>query len=913
MPSQDPRAASDAPSPDDLHSVMEVAFQRAALGMAVVDRERRSVVVNDAMGRLFGYSAEEMRGMSFLRLTHPDDVAIDAHLFAELHEGVRDRYQIDKRYVRGDGTIFWGRLTLSRVRGSEARGYLVGVVEDVTADRKSLRDQEFLVRAGEILASSLDFDTALGEVTRLASTYLADWCAIDELGPDGRVRRVSVAHPDPAKVLLAHDLAERYPPDPDARRGLPEVLRTGKPELVEEIPDEWLVEGAVDEEHLRIARELGLRSYIIVPLIARGTVLGALSLVSAESGRRYGADDLALAEELARRAALALDNARLFGETEAARRAAEEAERGVRDILDGIGDPFVVQDREWRYRYMNDAADEVFRKAGRGGRDALLGKVLWDLYPDLIGSRHETEMRRAQRDRVTVSFEEFYSGAGTWSEIHCYPLANGGLATVWKDVTARKRAEEALHFLAESSTLLGSVLDYEETLRAVARLMVPHLADWCAVDILDEGGKLRQLAVAHVEPDKVKWAEELNRRYPPDPAAPSGVYHVVRTGRPEIYPEIPDQLLVDGAVDEEHLRIARELGLRSAILVPLTASKRTLGVLTLASTEGGRRYSEADLALAMELARRAGFAVENARLYRETDEARLHLEEQAVEMEMQGEELRTQAAQLEEIQTDLEESNEELHAANDRLVEQMARVESLRTQAEDANRAKSDFLAIMSHELRTPLNAMIGYVDLLLAGIPEPIPALAHAQVVRMRGASRHLLQLIEEVLTFTRLEAGRESAEVQDVDLDELLGEVGAIIEPLAAAKHVTFRFPHHVDRGSIRTDPRKLRQILINVLGNAVKFTSEGEVCFEVATEAEQICFRVRDTGVGIAPEDQEVIFEPFRQLDQGKTRGAEGTGLGLAVSRRLAVLLGGGLTVQSEAGAGSTFVLCLPLQSE
>lgn len=772
------------------------------------------------------------------------------------------------------------------------------------------RDLEFLARAGELLSTTLDFDAALTELTHLAVVYLADWCAVDEVGPDGAIRRISVAHPDPSKVELVRALADRYPPDRDAERGLPQVLRSGKPEIVAQIPDEWLVAACRDEEQLRIARALGLKSYIIVPLIARGSILGALSLVSAESGRQYGPEDLAFAEELARRAALALDNARLFGAAESARTAAEAAERGVRDILNGIGDPFVVHDSEWRFRYLNAAAGEVFRVRGRGEPTDLLGKVLWDVYPDLLGTRYEDEMRRAQREHVTTSFEEFYRGAGTWSEIRCYPLTNGGVATVWKDISARKRAEEALHYLAESSSILASSLEYEKTLASIASLVVPQLADWCAVDILDEGGKLRQLAVAHVDPEKVKWARELNRRYPPDPDAVNGAYHVARTGEPEIYPDIPDEMLVAGAVDEEHLRISRELGLRSAIVVPLTSPNHVVGVLTLVAAESGRRYSQADLALAMELARRAALAVENARLFREAEDSRAYLEEQAAEMEMQAEELRTQAAQLEEVQAELEESNEELHATNIRLVEQTVSAESLRAAAEAANRAKSGFLATMSHELRTPLNALIGYVDLLLAGIPEPIPALARAQVQRMRGASRHLLQLIEEILSFSRLEAGREIAEVELVNLEELLGEVNAIIEPLAAAKRVRFSLPAQSERESIETDPRKLRQILINVLGNAVKFTADGEVHLALEVVEDRICFRIRDTGLGIAPEDQEAIFEPFRQLDDRKTRGAEGTGLGLAVSRRLALLLGGELTVESEVGKGSTFLLRLPL---
>ncbi|HET7322451.1 MAG TPA: ATP-binding protein, partial [Longimicrobiaceae bacterium] len=510
---------------------------------------------------------------------------------------------------------------------------------------------------------------------------------------------------------------------------------------------------------------------------------------------------------------------------------------------------------------------------------------------------------------VPVSFEQHYPRSGTWVEIRAYPLPSGGTVAVWKDVTERRRADEALHYLSESSAILASSLDYHTTLSAVARLMVPQLADWCSVEVMNEHGRLEPVALAHVDPAKTEWAREFTRRYPADPNAATGAYQVVRTGKPDLIETVTDEMLQAAARDEEHLRIARELGLVSAMTVPLTARGHTLGVLSLVAAESGRHYTEEDLSLAMEVAQRAAIAVDNARLHHESEEARERLEEQASELEMQAEELQSQASQLEEVQAELEMSNEELRTANEHLSEETSAAEEARREAEAANRAKSSFLANMSHELRTPLNAILGYTDLLEIGVPEPVPANAHQQVERIGRASRHLLSVIEEILTFSRIDAGRETAATEEVDLTELTGEVNAIIEPLAAAKGLRFNAPAHLPEGTLCTDPRKLRQILINLLGNAVKFTTDGEVGLEVEFSPTQAEFRVCDTGVGIAAENQESIFEPFRQVDDRRTRSAEGTGLGLAVSRRLARLLGGDVTVSSEEGEGSVFHLTLP----
>ncbi|TMK98619.1 MAG: GAF domain-containing protein [Actinobacteria bacterium] len=207
-----------------------------------------------------------------------------------------------------------------------------------------------------------------------------------------------------------------------------------------------------------------------------------------------------------------------------------------------------------------------------------------------------------------------------------------GMVGVSSDITRRKLAEEAQRFLAEAGALLASSLDYEETLRRVAQLAVSSvggipLADWCSVHIREEDGGVRTLAVEHIDPAKVQLAAEVQRRYPQDPHAPTGVLEVIRSGRPEIYPDVADELLVKAARDEEHLATLRSLGMRSVLIVPMSVAGRTLGAITFVSAESGRRYGQEDLAFVEELARRAALAVENSRLYQAKKDVAQKLQE----------------------------------------------------------------------------------------------------------------------------------------------------------------------------------------------------------------------------------------------------------------------------------------------
>ena len=290
----------------------------------------------------------------------------------------------------------------------------------------------------------------------------------------------------------------------------------------------------------------------------------------------------------------------------------QAAREQAKVILESISDAFYAVDKEWRFTYVNGKAEELWGRS----REELLGKNVWEEFPESVDADSYRQIRRAMEEDITTEFETVLPARGAWLEGRAYP-SREGLSVYFRDVTAQRRAEEAQRFLAEASAVLSSSLDYRETLASVARLAVPKLADWCAVDILEEDGNPKRLAVEHPDPEKVRLAYEVERRYPPDPASQGGLYQVLRTGEPELMAEIPEELLEQAARDEWHREVLEELALRSYMVVPLVARDRTLGAISFISAESGRRYGETDLRLAEELARRAALAVDNARLYEE--------------------------------------------------------------------------------------------------------------------------------------------------------------------------------------------------------------------------------------------------------------------------------------------------------
>jgi len=406
-------------------------------------------------------------------------------------------------------------------------------------------------------------------------------------------------------------------------------------------------------------------------------------------------------------------------------------------------------------------------------------------------------------------------------------------------------SRERSRLLAEVGRVLSSSLDYEVTVAAVARLAVPGLADGCAVDLVVDG-HIERLAAAHADPAKERWARALEMRFRSPPDQEMGVPAVIRTGEPHFIPVVTEAILEEAAQSPEQLAAMHSVGIYSAMIVPLTTRGLVLGALSLISSRPDRHFDETDFLIAQSLGRRSAVAIDNARLYRA---------------------------------------------------------------ARAANESKSNFLATMSHELRTPLTAIIGFDELLADGVSGPVSEGQKEPLQRIKASAMHLLSLIEEILLLVRLDAGDESVHVEPVSARGVVGEVLASMSPAAAQGGLTLRV-EPIDAGIVvRTDGKKLQQILVSLVSNAVKFTKRGEIVIRAFTRDDRVVFEVQDSGVGIGGDSLEHIFDPFWQVEQTKTRRSGGSGLGLTVARRLAQLLGGDLSADSTPAVGSTFRVALP----
>jgi PAS domain S-box-containing protein len=587
----------------------------------MLDPEGRVTTWNEGAERVEGYRAEEILGRHF-SVFYTDEEAAgspDEKLHAAAKEG---HYEEEGPRVRKDGSRFWASvlITALRDRDGNLRGFSK-VVQDITGRKHTDEVLRFLAECGATLASSLDYRTTLANVASLAVPTLADWCAVDVIEEDGSIERLAVEHPDPEKVALAFELQERYPPDPETTRGLHKVLRTGESDMMTEIPEELLDAYAVDSEHRAIMKELGLRSYMVVPMVARGRMHGVITLVSEESGRRYGETDLWLAEELAGRAALAVDNAKLYEEAQreiSERKEAQEAlrqsEGRYRTVVKQAAEGIFVVDIETKLILEANAAYRDL--LGYSALDMLgLGLTLYDVVA------HDRESIDRYVEQILEDRGHFIGerrhrrkdGSLVDVEVSSSVISYGGgeaLCVIVHDVSERKRSAErlqssldALLALYEAGQILSSSLKREEIgsrLLEIAR----HVSNLTAavISIPDESGELHIWRSTGLESLwQVRFA----------PEAVASRQKVLKTRKSQAI-----RLRRPGDRDGDYL-----VGLN----LPLLVRDRLIGVLEAYGPEAlMERQNEETL---ISLANQGASALENARLYADLAERENRLQD----------------------------------------------------------------------------------------------------------------------------------------------------------------------------------------------------------------------------------------------------------------------------------------------
>jgi len=562
------------------------------------------------------------------------------------------------------------------------------------------------------------------------------------------------------------------------------------------------------------------------------------------------------------------ESARLAAAEQAARRQAELDEREMRRsrdqldlILRSITEGVVVQTLEHKLVFANDAAA---RLCGFHSAEALLSASLQqvlDTFEMLREDgapfgRDELPARLALQGTpasAVVRFRMKRGGEERWSFVSAAPVfdGRGGVelaVSVFREFTERRRTEQAWQVLAEASAALGSSLEYQTTLKQVAELAVPRVADWCSVDILSADGSLEQLAVAHVDPSKRELAHEWRRRWPPRPD--STAYQVVRSGLPELLAEITTEMIEAGAPDPEQRRLTLDLGLRAAMVVPLVVGKKSIGVMSFVAAESARRYGTEDLILATEIARRASLAIENARAYTEAREA---------------------------VQT---------------------RDNFLAIASHELRTPLSALSVLISSVVRAASQGRLTKLG------PE-------ALLTRMVKAERQMAQvarLVDRLLDVSRLSTQDLRLEREQTDLADIVRGVIARYEEAAAEAGSRIELAV----AGVTTgwwDRSRIDQMVTNLVGNAVKHAPGASITVSVSSGTSGYArLMVHDEGPGVPTEDHERIFGQFeRATDSDNNR--PGMGLGLWLVRKIATAHGGTVTLDSEPGSGATFIVLLP----
>jgi PAS domain S-box-containing protein len=556
---------------------------------------------------------------------------------------------------------------------------------------------------------------------------------------------------------------------------------------------------------------------------------------------------------------------------------AEEELRQSRDqlkvILEGVADGITVITPEGKYLYANEEAaklcgfDSVEEFSTASLEEIVSRFELFDENGRRISARDLPSTAAFAGEEHAPEMVVRFRGKGSledrWSILNSKPVLDGAgkvqfVVTIFRDFTERKRTEtqmqereEKFRFLADASKALVSTLDLAPVLSNVAKLAVPEFADWAAVDLIGEDGRLERVAVWHADPEKIRQAEEFHAKYPPDLDAPVGIGKILKTGESELFEDLPESLIRDSLRElPERLADTLALNIRSFIMVPLMARQKVLGAITFVFADSGRRYTPDQLSLAEELGRRAGLAVENARLFQ---------------------------------------------------------------QAQNAVQVRDDFLSIAAHELRTPLTSLSMQLQIMkMLNDKESetpgFPAKLSKKLDLALRQGRSLANLIDGLLDLSRLANRRLALDPAPLDLVKVTRLVADNFAEIAHRSGIELRITAETESCTGNWDSLRVEQAITNLVSNALKYGAGKPVDIEISCDQLAARVRVTDRGLGIAPADQARIFGRFERAISHKD--ISGLGIGLYITREIALAHGGEVRLEkSVPGQGSTFLFELP----
>lgn len=596
------------------------AIQDTALdAILLLNHEGRIVEFNPAAETMFGLSQAEARNCEMAeRLLPPvlrDEYRSGMARYLAGGEWPALGQRLESRALRADGTEFPIELAVTRIPGEGPPLFSVSI-HDITARKQSERHQRFLVEASHLLAASLDHATTLQNVAQLVVPHLADWCVIHLLDAEGELELVTATHVDPSRVEAAREASRRYPPRRDAARGLWAVIRSGQSEWIETITDAMIRTAAQDEAHYRLLLESGMKSFLCVPLVSRDRILGTLTFVGAESGHRYSAESLPLAEELARRAALAVDNSRLYAAAQkeiAERQQAERALKESRDYYRSLTE--AVPQLVWTTR--PDGIPDYFNQhwLDYTGQNAATGDDWWrgGVHPEDLPRTME-RWNAALRTGGLYEVEYRLKGAdGTyrWFLVRGVPLRNDhGEIIKWfgtcTDIDQQKRSERSQRFLADMGEQIRGLADPAAILGAVVQALGKHL-------------QVTHATYADIDTSKNQYTG--HRDYSVDGRTFAGAFPLDRFGAELVEAlksgntVVVNDAQTDPLLGHHYETLYRPSNIRAFICVPLIKAARWIAVLSVTMHGEARCWTDDEIGLLEKVMEQTWLAVENVRLY----------------------------------------------------------------------------------------------------------------------------------------------------------------------------------------------------------------------------------------------------------------------------------------------------------